>query len=398
MPLQIPHPNTPLHLYRHLLREASYLPPLCRSWITSRIQTRYRDCKHKQYAKPHIQDAHHQLRYIRSANAGHADRLLHLCQLATGRVGKRRRQLVTSYLTKHPPTDTASLDNDALADHKNSTGTAGSTTTLAITSFDSKSNSDAVIEGRESDWLDNWDINKLHAIAASQLAAQGGTWPHTVRRSYDPKRALPTENSFGRPFCKRLARNKLKRHYASVLRGIMAPLPQGEWDRLKDLANGNTSDPDDMTMPPRRPVAQSILKEGEPSRETGDQNWDWMQYVTKPVRAVERRNSRTMKSLTGELDHDPRGQGRPIGVQTLGSRKLRRGIYGRIFELSPSMTQNPKSGRWSIKWGSSELKISKPATMDLDFFQGVDKDGKVPNRTAARNPARSSPAAGLPML
>ncbi|RYP76655.1 hypothetical protein DL770_007194 [Monosporascus sp. CRB-9-2] len=374
MPLQIPHPNTPLHLYRHLLREASYLPPLCRPWIASRIQTRYRDCQHTNDPKSHVKEAHHYLRYLRSANAGHVDRLLHLCYLATGRVGKRRRQLATLFLSKRPPENTASLESDVPSNDRPS---KGSSKTPAPT-LGKKSSPEAAEEGREPDWLDNWAVDRLHAVAASQVEHQGGDWPQAMRRSYDPKRALPTENAFGRPFPKKVARNKLKRHYASVLKQLLPPLPQGEWDRLRDLANGAEGTENEMTTPPRRVVARPTLKEPrDKDPEDWDWDWDWVQYVTKPVRAVERKNSRKMKSLTGEPDQDPRGQGRPIGVRLMRSRKIRRGIYGRVFELANTMTQNPRSGKWTVTWGSSERKLSKPTATDLGIFQGVDDSGKL---------------------
>ena len=138
MSFQIPHPSKPLHLYRHLLREATYLPPLCRPWIASRIQARFLDCRYKKDAKdakPHVKEAHHWLRYLRSANAGHVERLLHLGYLATGRVGKRRRQLATTFLSKGPPANTSDLEQTDL-----------------------KTNPHASIEGRMPDWLDNVEL------------------------------------------------------------------------------------------------------------------------------------------------------------------------------------------------------------------------------------------------
>ena len=369
MSFQIPHPSKPLHLYRHLLREATYLPPLCRPWIASRIQARFLDCRYEKDAKPHVKEAHHWLRYLRSANAGHVERLRQICYLVTGRVGKRRRQLANTFLTKTPPANTADLENTDL-----------------------KVDPDAYIEGREPDWLDNWSEEKLQAVAKSQVVQQDrgkGNWPQTMRRSLDPKRTLPTENSFGRPFPKRVARNKLKRHYASILHQLLPPLPQGEWDRLKDLANGRATGPEDFKMASRRTLAQPVLPEAN-EEEAGakDEDWDWTQYATRPARKIERKSSREMKSLTGALDQDPRGQGRPIGVRTLGSRVLRRGIYSRIFECSASMTEVPESGKWKVQWGSSDIRLSKPAAAELRFFEGVDKNGKP--TTTNQKPAQKS--------
>ena len=208
-----------------------------------------------------------------------------------------------------------------------------------------------------------------------QHSAHSGDLPQTMRRTIDPKRAIPPENSFGRPFPKRVVRNKLKRHWAAVLHQLLPPLPQGEWDRLKDLANGRPTGPADFKLPPRRPLARLISGMGLENRGNMEV-WDWTQYVTRPVRAIERKNSRQMKSLTGALDQDPRGQGRATGVRVLGNRTLRRGVYGRVFEASPTMKEVPESKKWKVEWGTNEIKLSRPATSELDFFKGVDSRGK----------------------
>ncbi|KAI0832236.1 hypothetical protein F5Y06DRAFT_187844 [Hypoxylon sp. FL0890] len=341
MPLQIPHPNTPLHLYRHLLREATYLPPLCRPWITQRIQARFRDCRRKTNPKLYIKDAHHYLRYLRSANAGHVQRLLRLCYLATGRLGKRRRILGKSELASSPPANSAELDEK--------TKLPGG-------------------KQRQRDWLDNWAIDKVKAIAYSQSQIQAKDFPYLMRRSISPERLIPTENCFGRPLTEKLKRNKLKKHWVSVLRQLMPPLPRGEWDQLGALTRGE-ADAQHYKLPTRRPVAQSHFTGSDAKQRT------WSEFVTKPVRSLERANSRTMKSLSGDEDEDPRGHGRAIGTRVLSPRKLRRGVYGFVWRASPIIEKNPRSGKWSVTWGNNDKTISPPSKKDLQFFQGVDQDG-----------------------
>ncbi|KAI1405003.1 hypothetical protein F4819DRAFT_494420 [Hypoxylon fuscum] len=348
MPLQISHPNTPLHLYRHLLREATYLPPLCRPWITYRIQARFRDCRHQEHPKPYIKDAHHHLRYLRSANTGHVQRMLRLCYLAMGRAGKRRRLLGAAELASLPPSSSAELDERT-----------------------------KVVAGkrRGPDWLDNWSVEKVQAIAFSQSGKQGKSLPYQMRKSVDPLRVLPKENCFGRPLSEKLARNKLKKHWVSVLQQLLPPLPRGEWDQLGAMTRGE-ADAQHYELPMRRSVAQS------PSIGSDTIRPAWIGFVTKSVRSMERRNSRKMKSLSGGEDEDPRGHGRPIGVRVLGRRRLRRSIYGRLWEASPIMDKNPRSGKWSVTWGDNEKIISRPGKKDLQFFQGVDKAG-IPIRSAS---------------
>ncbi|KAI1134711.1 hypothetical protein F5Y05DRAFT_197991 [Hypoxylon sp. FL0543] len=339
MPLQIPHPNTPLHLYRHLLREATYLPPLCQPWITQRIQARFRDCRRKE-DPIYVKDAHHYLRYLRSANAGHVQRLLRLCYLAAGRLGKRRRLLDRSELA-NKAANSAELD--------------------AKTQLTSG-------RQRERDWLDNWDIDKVKAIAFSQSEYHTKEWPYQMRRSIDPARVLPKENCFGRPLTQKLMRNKLKRHWVTIFRQLMPPLPRGEWDQLRALTRGE-ADAQHYKMPTRRPVAQSYFPVSEDRKPT------WSDFVTKSVRSMARKSSRKMKSLSGEEDEDPRGHGRPIGVRVLNRRKLRRSIYGRVWQASPLTDKNPRSGKWAVTWGNSDKPISPPSKKALRFFEGVDEAG-----------------------
>ncbi|KAI1775866.1 hypothetical protein F4818DRAFT_390306 [Hypoxylon cercidicola] len=346
MPLQIPHPNTPLRLYRHMLREATYLPPLCRPWIASRIQARFRDCRYKDNPNFYIKEAHQKLRYLRSANTGHVKRMRQLCLLATGRVGKRRRLLGKTELSSLPASSSAKLDEVAKMANK---------------------------KQRESDWMDNWSIEKVKAIAFSQSAQQGTDWPFRMRKGVDPLRNLRTENCFGRPLSERSIRNRLKKHWVIILKQLLPPLPPGEWDQLAAMATGE-ADPQHYKIPARRPVARPVTQSHSASSEVETSSWE--DFVTKPVRSLQRGNSRKLKTLSSDEDEDPRGHGRPTGTRVLNPRKLRRSIYGSIWRASPLVSENPRSGKWSVTWGGQEHQpVSRPRKKDLQFFQGVNKAG-----------------------
>ncbi|KAI8626524.1 hypothetical protein F5Y19DRAFT_219298 [Xylariaceae sp. FL1651] len=360
MPLQIPHPNTPLHLYRHLLRESTYLPALCRPWIASRIQQRFRDCYQKDPPAPYIKQAHASLRYLRSANTGHVKRLERLCFQATGRVGKRSRSLATAQLYSRPATDTAELEQRRV------TNTAELSTLMST----------PTAAARKPDWLDNWSIDMISTLAHSQVRQQNSDWPHTMRRGLDPKQVIERGNCFGRPFPPKVARNKLKKHWAAVLHQLLPPLPRGEWDHLASLVEGDVN-AEELKVPTRRPVARCVQDNASPANE----QWDWSQHVLRPARAIERGSSRRRKSLTGEEDHDPRGHGRPIGIGVVGPRRLQR-IYRRVWQMSPIIEKSNKQNKqsWSVTWGGDQHKISAPSSRDLLFFQGVGKDGLLPKR------------------
>ncbi|KAI0595721.1 hypothetical protein F4775DRAFT_346382 [Biscogniauxia sp. FL1348] len=364
MPLQIPRPSTSLHLYRHLLREATYLPNLCRSWVFDRIKSRYRDHRHTSEPQ-YIRHAHHDLRFLRSANAGHVDRMLRLFYMATGRLGKRHHQLCRAYLCKPPDPDTPAPEDGAKSEPE-----------------------------RKPDWLDNWMLDKVRALALAQVEKQTPSWPHDMRGSLDPAKVIPTENACGRPLVPRLARNKLKKYWVTVLRQLLPPLPQEEWDRLGVLARGEALK-EEYCLRPRRPVAQPLsgaeedLGHPEESGERTPQG-NWTRYVTTPARLVERGSSRKMKSLTWEEDQDPRGHGRPIGTRDFNykSRKLRR-LYARVWEACPIMYKS-RNNKWIVVWGNEERKVARPKPTDLVFFKGVNLDG-----TRALPPVEPKPAAGL---
>jgi hypothetical protein len=353
MPLQIPHPKTAIHLYRHLLRESTYLPQLCRSWIVHRIQDRFRIHRHKRLPSLYIKRAHASLRYLRSANAGHVRRLERLCLMATGRVGKRRRILLAEQLSKPIIADTAELRVARLTSPDALYGTVP-------------------IEAH--DWLENWFVHKILALARSQLSHQNSDWPHTMRREIDPKKTLSKTNCFNQPPGPRLARNRLKKHFGLLLDQIMAPLPEGEWQNLEALVLSSSQN-HLLKIPARRPVARPVQEDS--SSDLADEEWNWAQHVLYPARKLERGNSRKMKSLTGREDQDPRGHGRPIGIRFISPHVLQR-IYRRIWEMSPLVTRKPGQNAWTVTWGRKPRQLSVPSTGELAFFQGVGKDGKLP--------------------
>ncbi|KAI0481951.1 hypothetical protein GGR56DRAFT_162810 [Xylariaceae sp. FL0804] len=350
MPLQIPHPDHPLHLYRHLLRESTYLPQLVRPWVASRIHARFRECRYKRDPRACIKQAHSQLRFLRSANSGHVERFTQLCYLATGRRGKRRRELIDRTFRVDPAADTADTTE----------------TERALRAGFAR---DSEQKPAVRDWLDTWSIAKIMSFAKTQNDAQN-TWrhnsPRVMRKALEPK--LATEDSFGRPIAAKLYRSRLKKSYQGILYQMLPPLPRGEWDWLAALARGETS-AHEAAIPPRRPVALSG------SASTKRTSWDWTRYAIEPARKIERANSRSHMSSTGAEDHDPRGPGRPIGTKVLSRKKLQ-SIYTQVWETCAVLRAETKSGaKW--EWGQRTVPMSRPSAGDLEIFRGVSSDGKV---------------------
>ncbi|ETS73662.1 hypothetical protein PFICI_14608 [Pestalotiopsis fici W106-1] len=391
MPLQIPHPNTALHLYRHLLREATYLPPLARPWTYSQIQSRFRDRQHPETPKKrYIQSAHRSLRYLRSANAGHADRMLRICFLATGRLGKRRRLLSSTYLSTPPPEDSAALEDTT---DQNSSASSDALPRLELAAWGTAPNEAHIPKKKgfkkvlpatcSPSWMENWDLVKVKALAQSQYLQQEATvdWvaKNKIRRTIDPKMTVVTENCWGLPLKPRQMTNRLQKHWKSVLSSVMAPLPQEEWDLLKAVVEGTA--PKSMhSVPKRRPVAVSLLADAQNATSSTGKNqgiWDWEKHATTPIRKLERHNSRRKMALSGSMPEHPQFQDHPVDVRTLTPSFLRSAIYSKVWQLSPAMEKNAK-GKWTVTWGSEPMP--KPSTAKASharFFQGVDTNGKV---------------------
>ncbi|KAK7926877.1 hypothetical protein PG985_003875 [Apiospora marii] len=370
MPSRLPHPDSAIHLYRHLLREATYVPPYCRPWVTEVIRSKFRDDR-----RPNIHKAHQSLRYLRSANSGHLDRTRRLCFLASGRLGKRRRLLASSSLGKEPAESSEALELKPLFPPAT---TNGKETTAAASGSNRKPQpDDTLIES----WLDNWDVEKIKAIAGAQVRSPNTNWPKQMRKTYDPASALPKMNAWGKPFKPQTTKRKEQKHYARVLADLMPPVPQGEWDLLQDLSMGQ-AEAKMFDVPTRRPIATMPVAVPNSSANTAHE-WNWEAYATKPVRAVERGNSRVFKSLSGAHDTDPRGQGRPIGVKSFKPRRLRRSIYSRVWEATPILQKSKGKGKFQVTFGAARRELSPATTSDLQFFSGVDVQGARPGGTKA---------------
>ncbi|KAH6661016.1 hypothetical protein BKA67DRAFT_654160 [Truncatella angustata] len=388
MPLQIPHahPNTALHLYRHILREATYLPPLARPWTFEHVKSRFRHCQHAEHPERYMKVAHRQLRFLRAANAGHVDRMLRICLLATGRIGKRRRQLSGAYLSKSAPEDLTALENGHHASNNPMRA-------LSLAAWgqpaDSKPSNNKPQKHHmpptaESSWMYKWDLEKVRLLAESQYERQESTsdWVknNKVRRTVDPRTSVVKENCWGSDLKPTQMTNKLQKHWTSVLASLMPPLPQGEWDALKALASGDAPGTT-WTIPPRRPVAVSFKTNNSLSAaRPGMASWDWEQYATTPIRKLERKNSRRIKALSGS----PKGQSHhdepPIGVRAFKPRSLKRGIYSMVWQASPVVKEKPRGAKpkWSITWGAPvQPAPSKPRSSDMKVFQGIDNNGKL---------------------
>jgi hypothetical protein len=340
-PLRIPKPETPLQLYRHLLREASYLPPIARPFVEERIKTRIRDSRKDEPDRneKHIRQGHHDLRLLRAANFGDMVRMRRVLLHAFGRLGRRRRELMTSVLHRDIPNNTEELQTYAAE-------------AAAL-----------VAQGRKLDWLDMWDVDKLRTFARSQVQAGLVNSPKATitAAQTSPDKIIPKENAWGRPLAPKLARTKLKNVWKAVADKTLPPLPKEEWEKLRDIATGQADE--GLLPPPRRPVAQSMHQDEK------EVEWDWKSYATKPVAIVDRPANRRNKLLTGAVDDNtPTGDPEPINCHNYTPRTLRRLLSG-IWQLTATMGKKPGGRGWDIVWGKEDFQPAPAGAGAMEFFR-----------------------------
>ncbi|CAN8101745.1 unnamed protein product [Discula destructiva] len=397
-----------LHLYRHLLREASYLPPSCSPYIRSQIITRF----HKHAKEPtipleltayRIRKAHTNLRTLRAANAGRRGLMLHILYLVYGRMGRRRRKLIAQLLDKNKPTANNSSPGPAttadlvarlaaLQAHiaqpspppspSKPTAPAAS---AAATSPDAKKRARATSIAAlppptQPDWLEDWDLPALHALLASQSAHGGFASPIPElkggRRSLAPTEVdIPKVNIWGKPLTPRLARTKLRKWYRSTIKRIMPPLPRAEWEALGVLARGEGNG-DGWRVPARRAPGTTLLVERDGTAEK-QREWDWQRYATAPVRSLERGQSRSMKARTGEEGSGPYGVGPATGLHRYDRARLWQRLYLTVWQATPVMEEKQQQAggvedrEWTIRWGGVPKEVPTARAGQMAFFEGI---------------------------
>lgn len=322
-------PAEALHILRSslraLLRECTYLPdPAARTYWHTRIINRYREffprktrvpwwerpadfkIKSKRNLARNIgisalqKQGRSVLSVLARANAGHAGALEKVLAHTYGRTGKRRHELIAAISNQDVPADHDSVKTLAAALAER--GVRQKATHLPAT---------------------------LRAIMKAQRMQIEAKLSRTPLKLLEPD--IPVENAWGRPMPLNRLHNLENKWRARALNSILPPLPQSEWERLRDLASGKMewSGP-----PPRR---------GE------------------FLRAPERLNGSNPHRLT--------------------PRHMRR-MWGKIFVQCPVMHWDPKFRRWAVQWGNvrqNTIPITEqgPNSGDHFFFDGVNEDGEV---------------------
>ena len=366
---QIPLPRAahsvrPTHLYRHLLRAASYLPPICATYVAARVKHQFRRHRDRRgHAMTHLTSGCRQLRRLQAANAGDTKNLHAVFLRTFGRVGHLRRTLIAPLVLPDPPATSE-----------------GQTTTLHTGRGDTNSRSRALYERARSDTrhkknlVDRWDFDKLQGFVQSQMEHANAVSPYVMPRDVptrpNPVSHIPEKNVWGRELPLRELRSRLKKWWVHNIAKVLPPLGEGEWHTLRDIAV--SSETAQLLRPPRRrPVAASVHGEAAPPRGI----WNWEAHASIPTSQIERERRAGFRESVDGFKYDPvPGEGRGVT-----GRKLRRAAR-RAFEASPYIKRDESTARSTVVWGNITPNLRRASPSSSSFFEGLDETGSTPRQ------------------
>jgi hypothetical protein len=322
-----------LHLFRALLRAATYLPDgTARTYVHRHVVLNFRNAR---VATPErLHRARKSLSLITRAGYGEFDALTKVLFLAYGRAGRRRRELIADLVKvdegAHPQDDQQVVE---LSKKR----TMGDVEEVPL----------------------HIKYPKLIALIDSQHRNNFIESPRAAIRHTRPK--IPKESIWMRPLSKKMQRAHIRNWWSSTLDKIMPPLPVKEWDRLRGLATGAI--PWDGV---RRRRSSSIASEAFVDDD---------KFVSRPMSAT----------------------ARPLLAATILERKRHnitaqymRRMLSEVWKITPRMLKNENSGKWEVTWGRSRSnlakgRLSQPSKADLELFEGA----QAVNKPSGRRPRRT---------
>lgn len=346
----LPSSLPPALLYRHVLREVSYLPPAFRAPIEDIVRDRFH--RHRQNdprAKDHRSRAKTVLRTLRAANSGDKDAMQGLLSKAFARSGARRRVLLSQFVKSQGPDDSEALKE-------------------VLTDGDSKEEKQS--RKLKHAFLEKWDSPKLLQALKSQKQQQDRTkytasWPGAAVKCFEDTQFVPKRDIWGRPPTEILVRARRARWWKLAVDRLMTPLGRGEWDLLGRLSAGSQAEAEWAVPPRRRPARPLTAQDTDASAE-----WDWKAYATRPAYVVEKPKSLSNQRRSGQRDNGPHGPRERSS--TISARWFRR-AYNRVWQVTPTVSQDPNTLKYSIKWGNAPPRIQLASSAQLEFLRGAEE-------------------------
>ncbi|KAK1590364.1 uncharacterized protein LY79DRAFT_516292 [Colletotrichum navitas] len=432
--IPLPHPVQPLHVYRHLLRAASYFPATIRPFLDERIRAGFR--KERQRAaeseanlrrapdpaqarrneeyrrKKHLLDAKTKIPFLHASANGDQKRLRTLMWHVFARLGKQRRELMSLFVAKDPEPP---LGPDQLQERVEQMERDRKKRERLLKTHPWKRHYD---RQDPTPWAyqhlspveKNWDMPKLYAYIKAQKTQQNNVssiaFPRHPIKLTDPNGNLPKEDIWGRPPAQRLVTKAVRKWWKLTADKIMPPIDRDSWDFLKMLASGDA--PKEMyRFPPKRRIAAPAGQE-----HGARPDWDWTIHTRLPARDVERPRSPQLTRLTGQWDdgpysrtlakvpfakHRPKSAGGwPFHRQPFRPRQIRR-EYERMWLVSAYM-ETPTAGEESKPtvarpvWGAKKPELPVATAAHQRLFRGVDPTGKRLKSTDGDGKTKRAPS------
>ncbi|QSZ28744.1 hypothetical protein DSL72_003246 [Monilinia vaccinii-corymbosi] len=167
---------------------------------------------------------------------------------------------------------------------------------------------------------------------------------------------IPEKNAWGRRLPAARKEKMRRKWWAYLLERVLPPLPEHEWDRLRDLA---TEKQPIEELRPRRKEAISL----SPSQPIN--HGKRMSSLLTPARL----NLNYWEQENGKNPIDPDD---PLKKHT--RRRAMRRIYGMIWSISSKMVQDENTKEIKITWGGERSpaaagEITKPSLKDAELFE-----------------------------
>lgn len=327
-----------LHIYRRLLRAITYLPDsYARINVHNDVVGRFR--KHRPRSSPEhitknrVKRARTTAICLERAGHGDLDDLKKVLMQTHGRAGGRRRELIKDLL--RPDESVLPKDDSAVKE---------------------------LIESPKAQEVLNQNPNpKVTAFIESQRRNH----PKDSIKSKIRQLEIPKKTIWGHAPTQKLQDSMWRKWWAQTLDKLLPPVPQHEWDRLQDLALGKIS-LDEFPRRRSRPVEEKDEKE--------DMAYRYLQLKLRSEAA----------QIEGATFDPQRG----LKVQTktreevlnenhrIPPTRARRRLYALIWSLTPTISQDEVTKKWTVTWGSGKSLIAggtltQPSTSDMELFEGL---------------------------
>ncbi|KAI6785508.1 uncharacterized protein J7T54_007151 [Emericellopsis cladophorae] len=365
-----PAPSHPLHLYRHLLRQTSYLPPVLSPTFRARLRRTFRQNRYQKTHVPRrIARAKASLRTLSAANNGDSKCMRHLIDEGFGRSGKRRATLLRQFLVPEGP-----QDSDALEALTSGNQQSVQRSTAATEGEQNPEATHLKSKKQKYGFLQAWDRPKLLRFLKSQKdqmgaasADRGVLWNVGDIKSVKEDNEVPELNKWGKPPGETLVRAKQAKFWKRNVEKILPPLGRGEWEMLEKLSIGLQAEGDkEYRIPDKRTPAK-----------TADAAWDWKEYAVKPTSHIERAAQVKQRQRHGDLSGNPYlGRAKRDSV----SDRWYRRTYGQAWRKSAYVEVDPNKLKKKFAWGGAPPLAPGPAPEQMDVFQGVRARGEVSSK------------------